>query len=292
MLRKYGPVWVIVIFLAAAFYSALIAVDETERAVIVQLGEPVRESVEPGLHIKIPIIQNAEVFAANLQEDDYEPTELYTADKKILIVDSYARWSLAEPMAFYTTVSNREKAQALLRDIILAELRAEIGNSPLADVVSTQRAAIMDKVTERSAEAAKKLGIKVLDVRITGLTLPVENQLAVYERMRSERERQANRILAQGHEEAQKIEAQAARQSAGLLAEARRKADETKGVADAEAARIYAAGFGQAPEFYDFVRTLEVYRKSLDERSTLFLSRDDEIMGLMKGAGKAGGAGR
>ena len=274
--------WLILFLLLGALYFTVFTVDQTDTAIVVQLGEPLGKPLEPGFHIKVPLVQRVVTLDSRLMHYSVPPADVLTADKKNLVVGAYAKWEIADPLMFFVTVRDEKGAMERLNDIIISELRTEIGRYSMSDVVAKARADILKAVTGRVAEAAKAFGLNVLDVRLERVDMHRENERAVFESMRSERERQARKYLAEGREEAMKVRAAADRETAVIKAEANRKALEIKGRADAEAARIYAEAFGRDPDFYNFTRTLELYRNSIDERTTLFLSRDDELMWLMK----------
>jgi membrane protease subunit HflC len=280
--HKQGPVWLILALLLGALYFTVFTVDQTEKAIVVQLGEPIGKPLEPGFHIKVPLVQKVVIMDGRLLHYSAPPAEVLTADKKNLVVKAYAKWEIIDPLLFVVTVRDEKGATTRLNDIVLAELRSEIGRYNLIDVVSKPRAELVKPVITRTGEAAKAFGLAILDIRLERMAMPSQNERSVYESMRSEREGQARKQLAEGREEAIKVRAAADRETMAIKAEAGRQSQEIMGQADAEAARIYAAAFGQDPDFYNFTRTLEVYRNSIDQRATLFLSRDDELMWLMK----------
>ena len=283
MWKKTGPVWLFILIVLAAVYSAFFTVDQTEQALVLQLGEPVGKARNPGFHVKIPFLQDIEYIKTNLREYDPAPVEMLSADKKKLTLDTYLKWAVIDPWLYYKTVREESRAQRLLWDLVLGELKTEIGRVELAQAASGQKQAILEKVTKRTSDIAKKMGMRVADVRIKNFTLAADAQKAVFERMISQRQRQAAQLLAQGGHESQVIKSQAEQEAKTLLAQAAADSQEIEGAADAEAAGIYAASYQKAPEFYGFLRNLELYRRSFDGRSTLFLSRDDEVMKLIKG---------
>jgi membrane protease subunit HflC len=283
--QKVGPILTIIVLLLIALYSAFYTVDQSEQAILVQLGSPTGETIEPGLHIKIPVIQKVVFFDRRLLGYDTTPAEMLSADKKSLEVTNYAKWKIVEPLKFYTTL--RDMAGALLRlgDIIDSEVRMELGRHLMSDIIAKPRAEIMGPVKERSDKFARNFGIRIIDVRIKRINLPKENRQAVYERMQTERERQAKKYRSEGQEEALKVKAAADRERTIILADAYRNAQVIRGQGEAEAARIYAEAFQQDPGFFDFTRTLETSRKALDDKTTIVISPDYEFLRFMKNSG-------
>lgn len=277
---------VIVIAVAALLLSnALFTVDQTQTAIVLQFGEPVDVKDEPGLKFKMPFIQNVIHLDKRLMEYDVASTIIYTSDKKNMVVDAYVRWRIDDPLLFYmrfksdNSYSIIEEAKRRLADVIIGELKSELGLHIMSDVISQNRNSIMEAIT--SGSNAKLLGendssgLKVEDVRIKRADLPPENQQSVYERMKAERNQQATKYRSEGQMQAEKIKADADRQKAVIEAEAQRKSEEIRGQADAEAAAIYAEAFGQDTEFYAFTRSLETYQNAFKDGSTFVMSPDD-----------------
>ncbi len=253
-------------------------VHQTEKAIVLQLGTPQDAVYGPGLHFKLPFIQNVIYFDARILDYDARPTEAFTVDKKAIVLDNYARWRIANPLQFYQTMRTIPGAQARLDDVVYSQLRALVGGYTLTEVVSSQRAKIMEEVTKRVANLMKGFGVEVVDVRIKRTDLPAENQRAIFERMQAERERQAKQYRSEGVEESTRIRSDADRQTAVILAEANKKSEIIRGEGDAEAAKIYANAFGKAPDFYAYQKGLEVLSKSLRENSRIVLSHDDPVL--------------
>jgi modulator of FtsH protease HflC len=283
--QKIGPILTIIVLLLIALYSAFYTVDQSEQAILVQLGSPAGGTIEPGLHIKIPLIQKIVFFERRLLGYDTTPAEILSADKKNLEVTNYAKWKIVDPLKFYTTVRDMTGAVLRLGDIINSEVRMELGRHVMSDIISKPRADIMDPVKERSDKWAQNFGIRIVDVRIKRINLPEENRQAVYERMQTERERQAKKYRSEGQGEALKVKAAADRERTIILAEADRNAQVLRGQGDAEAARIYAEAYEQNPGFFDFTRSLEASRKALDDNTTLVISPDYEFLRFMKRSG-------
>ena len=268
---------ILIILVLIGIRTVLFTVDETEQAIIVQLGKYVRTVQEPGLHFKIPLVQTVIHFENRILEYDAAAAKVITADKKHLVVDNYARWKIIDPLKFYETVRNEFGAQARLDDIVFSEIREELARHTLTEIISLQREAIMDTVGNRCDEKAREYGIQVIDVKIKRADLPEEVTHSVYARMKAERGRIAKKYRSEGEEESVKIKAQADKERTVLLADSYRSAQELKGKGDAEAIKIYAQALEEDPEFYSFVRTLEVYRKALVEGTTMVLSSDSEL---------------
>ena len=266
---------IIILFLAVFVVSLCVfTVDQTEQAIVIQLGKPLEGVKGPGLHFKVPFIQQVVQFEKRILVYDAAPTEILTEDKKNLVVDNYAKWKITEPLKFYKTVKNEIGAQSRLDDIIYAQLRVELGKHTLEDTVSITRDNIMSIVTKRSNELAKSYGIEVVDVRIKRADLPEQNEKHVFDRMRAERERQAKQYRSEGAEESQKITAKADMERTIILAQANKEAEELKGVGDAESIRIYAEAYQQDLGFFEFMRSLEAYKKTLKEKTTIVVSPD------------------
>ena len=266
---------VVILFLANL---SLFIVDETKQAIVLQFGKPIRAISEPGLSWKIPFIQNVVFFEDRLLVYDAAPTEIITKDKKTLIVDNYARWRIIDPLKFLQTVRDLNGAQTRLDDIIYSELRVDLGLFDMSEIVSERREGIMGRVTEISNEKANTYGIEIVDVRIKRVDLPPENEKYIFDRMRAERERIAKQYRAEGQEESAKIIAETEREKTVILAEAYKTAQTLKGEGEAESIRIYAESFNQDPEFYKFYRTLEAYRETFKDKTTVLLSTDSEFL--------------
>jgi len=259
------------------FVASMFTVDETEQAIVTQLGKFVRVAREPGLHFKIPLIQAVHRFEARVLEYDAAAAKIITDDKKHLVIDNYARWKIVEPLKFYQTVGTEFGAQSRLDDIVFSEMREELARHTLTEIVSVNRSKIMDEVAQQCDQKAREYGIEVIDVRIKRADLPQEVRQSVYDRMRAERERIAKKYRSEGEEEAVKIRAETDKEKKILLAESYKDAEKLKGEGDAEAIKIYAQAFEKDPEFYSFVRTLEAYEKSLVEGTTIVLPGDSEF---------------
>jgi modulator of FtsH protease HflC len=269
---------VLLIIASRTFY----AVSETEQVVVTQLGRPVRLVQIPGLHLKMPFLQQLTFFEDRLLDYDAAPAPVITRDKKNLVVDNYAKWQIRDPLKFLQTVQNEAGAQARLDDIIYSKVREQLGLHDLVEVIASKRDPIMRAVTASSHEAATAYGIGVIDVRIKRADLPPENAQAVYGRMRTEREREAKRYRSEGQEEALKIRAESEKQKTIMLAEAYEQEQAIRGEGDAAAMRVYAEAFQHDPDFFTFTRTLEAYRKSLKGKTTLLLPPQMEFLRYLR----------
>ncbi len=253
---------------------------------ITSFGAPVRTITEAGLHAKLPW-RSATVFDRRLRV--YNPTrsEFLTRDKKNLVVESYVLWRIAEPETFVQTVGNPQAAEMRLHDITWAGLAAEIGRHDLEDLIApvpedVKAREMLDRLSETTdAKALEQYGISVADVRIKRLNLPEQNKQSVYARMRAERERIARQYRAEGEERALEIRAEADRKREELLSAAYREAEQTKGEGDAEAAKIYGRAYSRDQQFYKLTRTLETYKKTLDDQTTVILNSDSELLRLL-----------
>jgi len=286
--RFYGLAVLIVLLLFAR--SAVFVVDETQTAIVTQFGSPVRVVEEAGLNWKLPQpIQAVRFFDSRLLVFDPKPTEFLTNDKKNIVADAYVAWRIAEPRMFLETVTDREGAEVRMADIVASEMGAALGQYPLSALVSTNPeemriTEIMNVVTEGCrATAAANFGIEVAEVRMKRLAFPEQNKQSVFDRMRAERGRTAKHYRSEGEEEAIAIRAEADRERQEILATAYQEAEGIRGAGEAAAMKIYGSAYNADPEFYKFLRTLESYSKILDDKTTLVLSSDSELLGLING---------
>ena len=268
----------ILVLVALFALSTMIMVDETEQIVILQFGKPIRTIKEPGLNWKFPApFQTSNSFEKRLLEYDVPPEEILSKDKKSLIIDNYVRWRIIDPLLFLQTVRAVPTAKTRLDDIVYSELRQELGTHDMVEIITETRELIMEKVTKASNEETSKYGIEVIDVRIRRVDLPRENEASIYARMEAERKRQANKFRSEGEEEAQKIRAATDRDKTVILAEAYKKSQLIRGEGEAKALDIYAASYSKDSDFYEFTRTLEIYEKVIDKKTTLVLPGDSKL---------------
>ena len=266
--------------------QGLFVINETERAIKLQFGEVVEADIQPGLHWKVPFMQNIKRFDARVLTLDTNPSRYLTAGKKYVIVDSYAKWRIKDVNAYYKATSgNRLEASNLLANLVNKGLRDEIAARTLHDVVSGERDQLMTKLTAAlNLQTQKELGIEVLDLRVKAVDLPEDLSKSVYSRMSAEREREAREYRSQGKELAEGIRADADRQKIVIEAQAYRDAERTKGEGDAESARIYAAAYNKDPEFYAFTRSLRAYTETFSQSDVLLLQPDSDFFRYMKDA--------
>lgn len=257
--------------------QCVFVVDQTERAILLQLGKPMGEAYGPGLHFKLPLVQNVIFFDSRVLEYDAPAAEVLTRDKKNMVVDNYSRWKIVNPLIFYQTVRNIQGGLSRIDDIVYSQLRESLGRYTLTEIVAIERSAIMEEVTTKANLLLKEYGIVIIDVRIKRTDLPQENQMAIYGRMQAERERQAKQYRSEGREEATKITTLADRQRAVLLADARRAAEAARGEGEAAATAIYAQALSQDPDFYEFVRTMDAYKKTIKDQTQFVLTPESEF---------------
>ncbi|MBD5626301.1 MAG: protease modulator HflC [Desulfovibrio sp.] len=281
---KKNPFLLVVLILAlvALGSQCFFTVHQTQKALVLQLGEPLPEVYGPGLHFKLPFVQNVVYFDSRVLDYEARSREAFTVDKKAIVLDNYARWRIIDPLQFYRTMRTIPGAQARLDDVVYSQLRALVGAYTLTQVVSSHRANIMKEVTDKVSELMKPFGVEVLDVRIKRTDLPQENQRAIFERMRAERERQAKQYRSEGEEESTRIRSDADRQRALILAEAAREAQVERGRGDAKAAATYAGAYSKSPDFYAYQRWLEAMRKSFKENSKMVLTNEAPLLNLQQ----------
>lgn len=288
--KRSIALFVVVGLVLGVWNLAAYRVPQWMQAMVVQLGEPVRIVQEPGLYWKIPFVQNVLFFDKRLMESDASPRELLTKDKQQLVVDNYARWRILDPLQFYRTVRNEDGAASRLDDIIYSNVRENLGRHSFSEIINTKRAELMEQVTRATDAKAREYGIEVVDVRIKRADLPEKTEMNVFSRMRTERERLAKKFRAEGDEEARKVRSEADKEVSILTAQARKQSEITRGGGDALAVKIFAEAYGRDPGFYDFVRTLEAYRKSLDEGTSVILSPHSDFLRLFNGSDGRTGA--
>ena len=312
---------VVLVLAVVTTWSALYTVSETQQVVITQFGKPIGNAVtEPGLHVKLPFVQDVNVFDKRWLEWDGDANQLPTRDKKYIWVDTYARWRIADPLRFFQRLRDERGAQSRLDDIIDGETRNVIANHNLIEVVrhsnrsfelgdevqglqetqeeeerqqvSHGRDRIMRLVLQRASQVMPEYGIELVDVQIQRINYVESVQTKVFDRMISERKRIADRHRSEGQGKSAEIRGRKERDLKGINSEAYRKGQEVMGRADAEAAGIYAAAFGRNADLYRFVRTLELYRTTVDKDMSLVLSTDAEVFRFLRSAtgGVTGGA--
>lgn len=270
--------------LLAGVSGSLFTVNQTQQALVLQFGEPKRTIQEPGLAFKLPFIQDVTYYekrVLSLIPQDAE--EVILSDQKRLQVDAYARYQIEDPLLFYQTVRNELGARGRLEAIIDSSVRRALGRETLASILTGQRNDITRSIGEEVNASVSSLGIKIIDVRLRRADYPAATSQNIFNRMKSEREREAKEFRATGEEEAQKIRADAEKTRTVIISEAQREAQETRGAGDGKAIEIYADSFGQDADFFAFYRSMEAYRKSMNNNDTsLVLSPDTSFFRFFK----------
>ena len=256
--------------------SSLFTVHQTQQVLITQFGQPIRVVREPGLQVKVPFIQSVITFDRRLLDYDAPGEEVILGDQRRLIVDSFTRYRITDPLLFFQTAGASEAGiRARLNSIVTSSLRRVLGNEPLLSVLSTDRTRIMAEIRRQVNEEARRFGIEVTDVRIRRADLPDENTQAILNRMQSERERVAREARAEGAEVAARVRAGADRERTVLIAEAQAQSDILRGQGEQEAIRIFADAFQRDPDFFQFWRTMQAYREAFAEGDTRLLMTPD-----------------
>lgn len=280
----------IVAFLALIIValSSLYIVGQTEQAIVLQFGEPVREVTSPGLKAKIPFIQNVTYYDNRLLKLDITAQSMLLNDKKRLEVDSFTRYKITEPVKFYKTVLTERQAESKLREIVNASVRNVLGRITLKELLSDKRNQIMKDISESAKKEAKQIGVSIADVRIRRADLPYDLLKSMNDRVIADRQKEATFERAQGKKAAIEIKAKADMESVIIVAEAQKEADILKGQGDQEAISIMTKIANADPKFYAFYRSLEAYRKSLKSDTSLVLSPDSEFFEFFKKSVKVG----
>ena len=283
LLALAGGAGAVILFL---LLSAIFTVHQTQQALVLQFGNPVRIVQEPGLHFKVPFIQQVEYFERRVLDFDAPSVELVLGDQKRLVVDAFARYRINDALRFRQAAGTELAFRGRLEPIVFSSLRSVLGEAPLFSILSQDRNELMERIKTDVNRALAGFGVELVDVRIKRGDLPPENSQAVFRRMQTEREREAKELRAQGAEVGQRIRARADRERRVLIAEAQRESEIVRGQGDAEAIRIFAEGFGQDPKFFDFYRSLQAYRNALGEGSTNFvLSPESDFFRFFNGGG-------
>lgn len=265
--------------------SSLYMVNETERAIKLRFGEIIEDDIQPGIHIKVPMIDNVKKFDARILTLDARPERFLTAGKKFLIVDSFVKWRIENVRDFYKATSgDRWRAASLLANLVNDGIRAEFANRTVQEVVSGERDQLMVHLTKvLNEQSESQYGVKILDTRVKGIDLPEDLMNNVYRRMSAEREREARELRSQGKELAEGIRADADRQKTVLVANAYKESEVTRGEGDAKAANIYSKAFNRDPEFYAFTRSLKAYEETFNgQEDVLLLKPESDFFKYMK----------
>ena len=270
-----GVLAVLAVIAAIVGYSALFTVYQTRLALVVRLGQPVRVVTEPGLNFKIPLIDSVIYVDKRILDLENAAQEVIASDQKRLVVDAFARYRIRDALLFYQSVGTVDAANSRLSTLLNAALRRVLGEATLTHVVRDERATLMARVREQLDREAAAFGITVVDVRIRRADLPAENSQAVYDRMKSERKREATEFRAQGSQRAQEIRARADRDVTVIVAEAQSKGDTMRGEGEAERNRIFAEAFGKDPDFFAFYRSMQAYESGLRHNDTRMVLKPD-----------------
>jgi len=269
---KTKIIGILAIIVAILISMSAYTVDERERGILLRLGKIEQTDLTPGLHFKIPLVNNVRLFSAQIITLDQPPERFLTSEKKNVIVNFYVKWRISDVAQYYKSTRGIEiNAQSRLSQIIKDGLRNEFGERTIQEAVSTERNQITQVLLEKANAMTGELGIDVVDVRISQISLPEEVSGSVYDRMRAERDRVAKDFRARGKEAAERIRAEADRKRTVILAEAYRDAEKIRGEGDALAADTYAQAYSHNAEFFDFYRSLEAYRKSFHRRDDVIL---------------------
>lgn len=256
-------------------YSAAFIVHQTQQALVLRLGEPLAPVTTPGLHWKMPFIDSVVYLDNRILDLENPSQEVIASDQKRLVVDAFARYRITNPLRFYQSVGTVQSANYRLSTVLNSALRRVLGENAFTAVVRDQRENLMRQISEQVNREAANFGITVVDVRIRRADLPEANSQAVFQRMQTERQREAAEIRAQGNEAAQRLRARADREAAIVLAEANSKGEQLRGEGDAERNRIFADAFGRDPDFFSFYRSMQAYESSLKASDTRMLLSPD-----------------
>ena len=268
-----------VIVLSLVSLNGLFTMNEKQQGLVLQFGEPKRVVQDSGLNFKIPVIQNVVRYDKRILEYDLPIEEVIAVDKKRMLIDSFTRFKIVDPLEFYKTVGSESNVRNRLNSNVISSLRRVVGTVTLDELLSEERSDIMKRIRDEVNSEASRFGIEIVDVRIRRADLPEANSQAIYERMMSERVREAKEFRAKGSEIAQKIRAEADKEKTVILAEATRKSEILRGEGESKAISIYANAFEKDSDFYSFYRSMQAYGKVLGEDgTTMILSPDSEFL--------------
>src|SRR5689334_2178033 len=271
-----GIVTLVALFVVTiVFYSSIFTVQQTEQALVVRLGRPVDVVSQPGLNYKAPFIDSVINIDNRILDLENPSQEVIASDQKRLVVDAFARYRIKDPLRFYQSVGSIQAANLQLTTLLNAALRRVLGEVTFITVVRDERENLMAKIRGQLDREAEGYGIQVVDVRIRRADLPEQNSQAVYKRMQTEREREAQEFRAQGGQKAQEIRSKADREATVIIAEANSTAEQTRGAGDAERNRLFAEAYGKDPDFFAFYRSMSAYENGLKSNDTRFLLRPD-----------------
>ena len=284
-----GLVGVVVALAAFAIYLSIYIVNPTQQALVLQFGKVISATQQSGLHFKLPLVQNVIYIDKRILDLNMPPLEAIASDKKRLVVDAFARYRISDPVLFYQRVNNVSAANQRLSTLLQSSLRSELGKASFTAVVRDDRAGIMGKIRRDVGVSASELGIEIVDVKVRRADLPEANSQAVFNRMQTERQREATEIRAQGEEQGRRIRSRAERDATVLVAEARRDAEIIRGDGDAKRNGIFAEAFGVDPDFFAFYRSMQAYEAGLRSGDTsLILSPDSSFFRYFNNPNGAG----
>jgi membrane protease subunit HflC len=284
---------VVALIVLVVIFSPFYTIDPTQQVIVFQFGAPQGVETEPGLHLKMPWVQTVTYIEKRLLALEAPPEEVIAQDKKRLVVDSFARWRIVDPLKFYQKLGDQDTALLRLTPILSSNVRRVLGAQNFSAVLSGEREQLMRDVRDNMNEETAELGIRIVDVRIRHADLPPQNSDAIYNRMKQERLREANEFRAEGSEISQRIRARAEREATILLAEATRESEILHGEGDAEKTRILADAYGQDPDFFAFYRSMRAYQEALPSANTsAVLSPDSEFFRYFQQAGGAAAGSR
>ncbi len=268
---------VIIAVIGVIAYSAAFTVHQTQQALVLQFGNPIRTVPEPGLQFKLPFVQNVEFYDRRILDLDPPVQEVILFDQKRINVDAFARYRIVDPLEFRKRAVTDLNFRQVFGNRLNAAIRAEIGKILLSDMLTEKRSEVMDIISTQMKSQAAEFGTEVIDVRIGRTDLPEETAQSVYNRMRSDRVAYSSQLRAEGEEKKLKIQALADKERTIILAEAQRQSEILRGQGEGERNRILAEAFGKDPEFFDFYRSMEAYGEALGEGTTMVLSPDSEF---------------
>jgi membrane protease subunit HflC len=266
---------ILLIVVVIVGYSCIFTVRQTEQALVVRLGEPVRVVTDPGLHFKAPFVDSVISIDKRILDLENPAQEVIAFDQRRLVVDAFARYRIKNALRFYQSVGSIQAANIQLTTLLNASLRRVLGEVTFIQVVRDEREALMNKIRDQLDKEADGYGIQVVDVRIRRADLPDKNSEAVYQRMQTERQREAAEFRAQGGQKAQEIRSKADREATVIIADANSKAEQVRGEGDAERNRLFAEAYGKDPGFFAFYRSMTAYENGLKGNDTRFLLKPD-----------------
>lgn len=259
-------------------YLSLFVIQQTEQALVLRFGEPVRVILSPGLYAKLPLVDNVEVLEKRILDLDSPPLEIIASDQKRLVVDAFGRYRIIDPLRFFQSVGTIAVADQRLSVLLNSAVRQVLGEATFESVVRDDRSELMSRINARVNRESQSLGVEVVDVRIRRADLPEANSQAIYQRMQTERQREATELRAQGEQQARRIRAEADRAATVIVAEANRESEQIRGDGDAARTGIFAEAYGANPEFFDFFRSMQAYQAGLKPNATrMLISPDSEF---------------